>query len=158
MKQGSTLFLKVVLFCMGIPVLAICVAGAVQLVRNPANPEYAPLLYPAVVLIYITVIPFIMALVQSFSLLGLIDRQEAFSDRSVTILKKIKRYALSVSVLYVAAFPFVFMVADKDDAPGLILVGLVPIFASVVIAVFAAVLQKLLREAIFIKTENDLTV
>ncbi|WP_317949034.1 DUF2975 domain-containing protein, partial [Rossellomorea marisflavi] len=90
--------------------------------------------------------------------LGLIDRQEAFSDRSVTILKKIKRYALSVSVLYVAALPFVFMIADKDDAPGLIIVGLVPIFASVVIAVFAAVLQKLLREAIFIKSENDLTV
>ncbi|MEW4219950.1 DUF2975 domain-containing protein [Rossellomorea marisflavi] len=158
MKKGSTLFLKVVLFCMGIPVLAACIAGAIQLVRNPANPEYAPLLYPAVVLIYITVIPFIMALVQSFSLLGLIDRQEAFSDRSVMILKKIKRYAFTVCCMYIAAFPFVFMVADKDDAPGLILVGLVPIFASLVIAVFAAVLQKLLREAIFFKTENDLTV
>ncbi|MGO4375941.1 DUF2975 domain-containing protein, partial [Paenibacillus sp. MCAF20] len=45
-----------------------------------------------------------------------------------------------------------------DDAPGIILVGMVLIFASLVIAVFAAVLQKLLKEAIDIKSENDLTV
>ncbi|MER2256900.1 MAG: DUF2975 domain-containing protein, partial [Priestia megaterium] len=36
--------------------------------------------------------------------------------------------------------------------------GLVVPFASLVIAVFAAVLQKLLQEAIHIKSENDLTV
>ena len=48
--------------------------------------------------------------------------------------------------------------AEVDDAPGLILVGMVLIFASMVIAVFAAVLQRLLQEAIDIKSENDLTV
>ncbi|MED4598856.1 DUF2975 domain-containing protein, partial [Bacillus subtilis] len=41
---------------------------------------------------------------------------------------------------------------------GIIVIGLVIIFASMVIAVFAAVLQKLLKEAIDIKSENDLTV
>lgn len=48
--------------------------------------------------------------------------------------------------------------ADKDDAPALIFVGMVIPFASLVIAVFAAVLQRLLQEAINIKSENDLTV
>ena len=38
------------------------------------------------------------------------------------------------------------------------IVGMVLIFASMVIAVFAAVLQRLLQEAINIKSENDLTV
>ncbi|MGV2643750.1 DUF2975 domain-containing protein, partial [Clostridium perfringens] len=47
---------------------------------------------------------------------------------------------------------------EKDDAPGIILIGMALIFASIVIAVFAAVLQKLLQEAIDIKSENDLTV
>jgi hypothetical protein len=37
-------------------------------------------------------------------------------------------------------------------------IGLVIIFASMVIAVFAAVLQRLLQEAIHIKSENDLTI
>jgi hypothetical protein len=54
--------------------------------------------------------------------------------------------------------PFVYLVADLDDAPGLMIIGMVPIFASLVIAVFAAVLQKLLQEAIDIKSENDLIV
>jgi len=54
--------------------------------------------------------------------------------------------------------PFNYLLADLDDAPGLILMGIVPIFASIVIAVFAAVLQKLLRNAIDIKSENDLTI
>jgi hypothetical protein len=49
-------------------------------------------------------------------------------------------------------------VAERDDAPGIILIGLVIIFASMVIGVFAAVLQKLLTNAIEIKSENDLTV
>ena len=42
--------------------------------------------------------------------------------------------------------------------PGMIVIGLVLIFACLVIAVFAAVLQKLLRSAIDMKQEIDLTV
>jgi capsular polysaccharide biosynthesis protein len=54
--------------------------------------------------------------------------------------------------------PLVYMVAEKDDAPGLIIIGMAPIFASMVIAFFAAILQKLLKEAIDIKSDNDLTI
>lgn len=54
--------------------------------------------------------------------------------------------------------PFVYLIAELDDAPGLIIIGMIPIFASTVIAVFAAVLKKLLQEAIDIKSENDLIV
>jgi putative transcriptional regulator len=54
--------------------------------------------------------------------------------------------------------PFVYLLAEKDDAPGLILIDLVPIFASMVIAVFTAVLQRLLHEAVEIKSENDLII
>lgn len=46
----------------------------------------------------------------------------------------------------------------KIDPPSFIPIGLIIIFSSIVIAVFAAVLQKLLQEAINIKSENDLTV
>lgn len=60
--------------------------------------------------------------------------------------------------VYVVILPFVFFVAELDDAPGLIIVGGVPIFGSMVISIFAAVLQRLLQEAINIKSENDLTV
>ncbi|MGV2488281.1 UNVERIFIED_CONTAM: DUF2975 domain-containing protein, partial [Bacillus mycoides] len=51
-----------------------------------------------------------------------------------------------------------YLVAERDDAPGIIILGMLLIFASMVIAVFAAVLQRLLKDAIDIKSENDLTV
>lgn len=54
--------------------------------------------------------------------------------------------------------PLFYLIAEADDAPGIILIGMLLIFAALVIAVFAAVLQKLLQEAIHIKSENDLTV
>lgn len=143
---------------MSIPVLALSIFGIIHLTKNPANPEYAHLLYPGVAIMYVSAIPFFIALYQAFKLLTYIDKNKAFSEISVNVLKKIKYCATTISVLYVIMLPFVFLVADKDDAPGLIIFGTVPIFASMVIAVFAAVLQKLLKEAIDIKSENDLTV
>jgi Protein of unknown function (DUF3036). len=48
--------------------------------------------------------------------------------------------------------------AQRDDAPGLVVIGMFCAGAPLVVAVFAAVLQRLFKEAIAIKTENDLTV
>ncbi len=42
--------------------------------------------------------------------------------------------------------------------PGIAIIGLTIIFTSVVIAVFTAVLQKLLKNVLDIKSENDFTV
>ncbi|WP_017754011.1 DUF2975 domain-containing protein [Calidifontibacillus oryziterrae] len=158
MKRGSTLFLKLAVFIIGTPGLALCVFGLPWLVNNPANPNFAHMLYPIIVAIYLSVIPFFVALYQAFKLLTYIDKNEAFSQISVKALKIIKLCAITISGLYVVILPFVFMLAELDDAPGLIIIGMVPIFAAMVIAVFAAVLQRLLQEAIDIKSENDLTV
>lgn len=76
---------------------------------------------------------------------------------SVRVLKKIKYCAITISCLYVVGMPLFYLMAERDNAPGIIVIGLITIFASMVIAVFAAVLQKLLKEAIDIKSENDLT-
>ncbi|KPD00077.1 hypothetical protein LR69_01750 [Geobacillus sp. BCO2] len=73
-------------------------------------------------------------------------------------LKTIKHCAVAISGLHLLALPLFYLFAEKDDAPGVIFVGLIVPFASLVIAVFAAVLQKLLQQAIEIKQENELTV
>ncbi|MFD2618113.1 DUF2975 domain-containing protein [Terrilactibacillus laevilacticus] len=158
MKHGSTLFLKIAVFLIGTPVLALCIFGLIKLANNPVNPNYAHILYPILIGMYVSAVPFYMALYQAFKLLSYIDKNKAFSELSVKALKNIKFCAMTISGLYVVMMPFVYLVADLDDAPGLIIIGMVPIFASMVIAVFAAVLQRLLKEAIDIKSENDLTV
>lgn len=52
----------------------------------------------------------------------------------------------------------ILIAGEGEDITGFISLGLMLTFASMVIAVFAAVLQRLLQEAIDIKSENDLIV
>ncbi|EAO54385.1 hypothetical protein bthur0014_20190 [Bacillus thuringiensis IBL 4222] len=59
--------------------------------------------------------------------------------------------------MYVLGLPLFHFIAKKMEPP-IGLVGLIIIFASFVSAVFTAILQRLLQEAINIKSENDLTV
>jgi hypothetical protein len=158
MERRTTLFLKATVFLIGIPILALCILGLPQVANEAADHVPAYLVYLALIGLYGSAIPFFAALFQAFRLLGYIDKNKAFSDLSVRALKHIKYYAISISVLNVAVLPLIVYMADLDDAPGLTVVGLVIPFASMVIAVFAAVLQKLLQNAIDIKSENDLTI
>jgi hypothetical protein len=154
--KKETLFLKVVVFLIGIPILALCLFGLPLIVKKAADAYW--MIKPVLIGMYVTAIPFFAALYQALKLLSYIDQNIAFSELSVQALKIIKYCASSISVLYAAVMPFVYLLAETDDAPGAIAIGLVIIFASIVLAVFAAVLEKLLRAAIDIKSENDLTI
>ncbi|MDD9267223.1 DUF2975 domain-containing protein [Paenibacillus sp. GCM10023248] len=160
MKRGTTLFLKAALVLIGLPVIALCIFVVPKIGEFAAElyPDMAYLKYLFYMDLYATAIPFFYALYQAFQLLNYIDKNKAFSELSVQALKSIKHCAVAFGMLYVVGMPLLYLLAEKDDAPGIILIGLVLIFASMVIAVFAAVLQKLLQEAIDIKSENDLTV
>ncbi|QHT60932.1 DUF2975 domain-containing protein [Paenibacillus lycopersici] len=158
MERGTTLLLKATVCLLALPVLAVCLVGLPLFARNASDLYPAYWLYPLIVIAYASAIPYFMALYQSFKLLIFIDRNDAFSDGSVLALRKIKLFAIAIAVLFTASLPFLYFIADQDDAPGLIIIGMVIIFASIIIAAFAAVLQKLLQNAIAIKSENDLTV
>ncbi|EOP23867.1 hypothetical protein IIS_02533 [Bacillus cereus VD131] len=160
MKQVTTLFLKLAIIFIGILVLVLCIFLV------PKIGDFAGELYPniaymkSLVLIdmYAAAIPFYLALYQAFKLLSYIDKNEAFSELSVKALKNIKYSAITISTLYLLGMPLYYLMAARVHPPSFIPIGLVIIFASMVIAVFAAVLQRLLQEAINIKSENDLTV
>ncbi|MCY9663082.1 DUF2975 domain-containing protein [Paenibacillus chondroitinus] len=160
MKRGTTLFLKMAVIVIGIPILALCIF-LVPKFGNFAGGLYPDMAYmqPLVLIdMYAAAIPFYIALYQAFKLLSYIDKNLAFSELSVTSLKKIKYCAITISGLYLSGMPLYYYIARKVDPPIITVTGWVIIFASIVIAVFAAVLQKLLQEAIYIKSENELTV
>jgi hypothetical protein len=160
MKQVSTLFLKIAIFLIGIPVLALCIFGLSRFDPNSPfwqTPKLSSLQYPILIGMYAAMIPFFFALYQTLKLLSYIDKNEAFSQVSVKALKNIKNCAITISILYVLEMPFLYLLTKADDAPG-ILIGIVITFASTLVAVFAAVLQRLLQDAIDIKSENDLIV
>lgn len=160
MKIATTLFLKIAVILMAIPVLALCILLVPELgtLSEKLLPAFSSIQYIVSIILYASSIPFYFALYQAFQLLRYIDQSKAFSELSVTSLKKIKYCAIIISSLHVLILPLFYLFAEKDDAPGVIFVGLLVPFASMVIAVFAAVLQRLLQEAVEIKSENDLVV
>jgi hypothetical protein len=158
--KRETLFLKLALFLIGLPVLAMCIFVVPGIGNFAATlfPEKSYLKSLVFIDLYAAAIPFYVALYQAFKLLTYIDKNNAFSELSVKALKHIRNCAIAISIIYAAGMPLLYLMAERDDAPGIIVVGMVITFASLVIAVFAAVLQKLLKDAIDIKSENDLTV
>jgi len=158
MKQVTTLFLKIAVFLIGIPILAFYIFGLPWIANEAAGHFPAYSLYSFIIGMYATAVPFFFALYQTLKLLSYIDKNNAFSELSVKALKNIKYCAITITILFAAGMHFIYLIADADDAPGVVLIGMAINFAPIVIAVFAAVLQKLLKNAIDIKSENDLTV
>jgi hypothetical protein len=154
MSTGSTLFLRIVIFLIGLVIAGLCTF----LIPYAIITNEMGLYFPILVGMYIPAVPFFFALWQGWKLLDYIDNGTAFSEVSVTSIRYIKYCAALVSAFYALALPYIFYVAEKDDAPGVVVMGIVFAFAPLVVAVFAAVLQRLLQTAIDIKSENDLTV
>lgn len=158
--RRETMFLKISVFLIGIPVLALCIFVLPLIAKDAAesSTKMAYVLYGILIVMYVSVIPFLLALFQALKLLSYIDSNNAFSELSVKALKNIKNCATIISLLYVVGLPLFYVVGEVDDAPGVILIGMSFIFAPMVVTVFAAVLQKLLKNAIDIKNDNDLMI
>jgi Ni/Fe-hydrogenase subunit HybB-like protein len=151
-KNYPSLLLRGTLILIAVVVLALCVLVLPHGLVSVGG--YAPI----VVGMYIAAIPFFIALYKSWQLLNHIDQGKAFSQSSANALKHIKYCAVLISTLYAVGLPYIFYVADLDDAPGVVAITLVIIFASFVIATFAGLLERLLQNVIDIKSENELTV
>jgi hypothetical protein len=154
MNLRSTLFLKGVLVLMALIVLGICGYILPEALSNEQVGDYRAI----VIVMCVAAIPFLFALYQAFQLLTYIDKSRAFSDLSIKALRNIKYCALTIAGLFIIGIPVVLPVAEADDAPGAVGIILVIALASIVVAVFAALLQKLMQTGLEIKSENDLTV
>lgn len=140
----------------GLAVLGLCIFVLPGLIRSELAGDFD---YGAIFVgTYVPAVPFFVGLYQALKLLGYIDKNKAFSKASVRALKNIKYCAYIISALYAAGMPYVFYVADRDDAPGVALLGFVIVGATFVVGTAAAVFQRLLQSAVAIKSENDLTV
>lgn len=158
MKHGSTLFLKVVILLIAIAVLSwILVFPQLE-----GRAKYLDLISiysdPFIIYGYIASIPFFVGLYQAFKLLNLIDANKAFSQGAVNTLKHMKFATLSLTGFIALAVFYIRFFVHGDDPAGPTALGIIISFASIVIATAAAVFQKLLQNAVDIKSENDLTV
>jgi hypothetical protein len=158
MKRGSTLFLKVVILLIGIGVLA-CMLWFPQTEGRAANLSLISIYTdPFIIYIYIASTPFFVGLYQAFKLLNFIDASKAFSQGAVNTLRNMKFASLSLIGFITLTLLYIRFFAHGDDPAGPTALGILASFAAAVIATAAGVFQKLLQNAVDIKSENDLTV
>lgn len=159
LKRSSTLFLKLVLLLIGLLVLA----GMLWFPQTEGRAKDLDLISiyanPFILYIYIGSIPFFAGLNQAFKLLNLIDAGKAFSQSAVNTLRNMKFASIALIGFIALALIYIRFSAGGDDDPaGPTALGIVVSFAVAVIATAAGVFQKLLQNAVDIKSENDLTV
>jgi hypothetical protein len=108
---------------------------------------------------YAASIAFFVALYKAFKLLGYIGQNKVFSSSSVKALKSIKYCAIVLSILIVTAGLYIRISHNKEDDPaGFLAICIVTTFVSIVVATAAAIFEKILQNAIDMKSENDLTI
>lgn len=160
MKQGSTVFLRAAVTTIGLGVLALCIFLLPLIWRDAYRefPHCGSAVRAVVAAMYLAAVPFYIGIYKGWQILAAIDKGQAFSLRVVKTLKAIACCAGSVSFVYAVSLPFFYRWAQHVDAPGLMVIGMFLVGMPLIISVAMGLLARLLREAVAIKTENDLTV
>ena len=159
MKRSSTIFLQIVIVLIGIGALALLLWEPHIEGRNAHATNFE--IYfkdPFLALVYIGSIPFFLALYQAFKVLGYAGQNKIFSQAAVKALRTIKFCAIAIIGFVVVEEIFIMLNHGSDDAAGGVFMGVLITFGSIVIATAAAMFERILQNAVDIKSENDLTV
>ena len=158
MKRISTIFLQVVIMLIGIGALAIMLWEPHIEGRNAhATPFEIYFKDPFLAYAYVASIPFFVALYQAFKVLGYAGQNNIFSQAAVKALRTLKYCALAIIGLVAASVVFM-MFDDPDDRPAGVFMRILITFPSIIVATAAAMFERILQNAVEIKSENDLTV
>ena len=158
MKRSSTAFLQIVIVLIGIGALALMLWEPHIEGRN-AHATVFEIYFkdPFLAYAYIASIPFFVALYQGFRVLGYAGQNKVFSQAAVKALRTIKFCAIAI-IGFVAVGELFIMMGDSDDRAGGVFMGILITFGSIVIATAAATFERIVQNAVDLKSENDLTV
>ena len=164
----STFLMKTALLFIGAVVLFFCVMATPEFFRETsiiANEIQAivPLLsivnYWFMIGVYACLITFITMLASSFQIVRLIEKKQAFSTKTIRLLLWVRNSAFALCLCFMLGIlPMFYSMAELNDAPGVVLIGFIIGLAPMIIALVAAIIKKVLAEAIEYKIESDLTV
>jgi len=158
LKRSSTAFLQGVIVLVGIGALAFLLGEPHLEGRNAHATVFEVYFHdPFLAYAYVASIPFFVALYQGFQVLGYAGRNQIFSQAAVNALLTIKYCAIAL-IGFVAGAEIIILMNDSDDRAGGVMMGILIGFGSIVLAAAAATFERILQNAVDLKSENDLTV
>lgn len=159
MKSISIVFLQAATVLIGVIALVLLIWLPLTEGRATDLDVFSIYVDPFILYGYAASIAFFVALYNAFRLLGAIRQNKVFSSQAVKRLKNIKVCAVVLGVSIVAAGLFIVLSHPKEDDPaGFLALCIVTTFVSIVVATAAAIFEKVLQNAVDMKSENDLTV
>lgn len=159
MKKTSITFLQIVISLIGIAVAALMLIEPHFEGVNANAKFFEVYLDPFIAFVYLGSIPFFVALYNAVKLLGYAGQNKIFSQASVNALRTIKLCAFIIAGAILAVDIYIRLaVTGNDDPAGALMLGMISIFTSIVIGTAAAVFERILQNAVDLKSENDLTV
>ncbi len=159
MKRTSIIFLQAVIVLIGIVAFALLIRLPLTEGRAANLDLFSIYFDPFILYGYAASIAFFVGLYKAFKLLGYIGQDKVFSSNSVRTLKSIKYCAIALSILIVTAGLYIRLYHNKEDDPaGFLAICIVTTFVFIVVATAAAIFEKILQNAINMKSENDLTI
>ncbi|HEY3856894.1 MAG TPA: DUF2975 domain-containing protein [Verrucomicrobiae bacterium] len=157
MKRSSTIFLQAVIVLIGIGALAILLWEPHVEGANAHATLFQMYFNSFVMYAFIGSTPFFAALYYAFKVLGYVRQNKTFSQATVNSLRIIKYCALTL--IGFVAVSVIFMIGgDREDRPGGLFMRILVTFPAIVVATAAAISERVLQNAVDIKSENDLTV
>ncbi|MBU5359826.1 MAG: DUF2975 domain-containing protein [Enterococcus sp.] len=91
-------------------------------------------------------------------ILNFIKGAEAFSDKTLKVVSKIKKLILLISIVFLGILPFFYRVADRQDAPGVLVIGLAFVSIPFTAFVFSQIVEELFKSATELKSDSELTI
>ncbi|HHK2095786.1 DUF2975 domain-containing protein [Enterococcus hirae] len=103
----------------------------------------------------------LVTLLLNFFLLRLVKTfpsKETFTKKSLKLSSKIRSCLLCITILAFGILPKFYQIADMSDSPGILLIAFVLLFIPFFIYILSSILIDLLKQAIYLKNDYDLTV
>lgn len=91
-------------------------------------------------------------------MLRLIIDHQAFSQKSIKLVKKIRRNIGFISVCFIFAMPFFITIANIENAPGVGLMGFALICVPFAVYILSQIIEDLFISAFNLQKDHDLTV
>jgi hypothetical protein len=158
LRRSSTAFLQSVVVLIGIGALALMLWEPHLEGRNAHATVFEVYFKdPFLAYAYLASIPFFVALYHGFKVLGYAGQNQVFSPAAVKALRTIKFCAIAM-IGFVAGAEIFILMADGEDRAGGVAMGVFIAFGSIVMATAAATFERILQNAVDLKSENDLTV
>ncbi|WP_075491325.1 DUF2975 domain-containing protein [Enterococcus thailandicus] len=108
--------------------------------------------------LYLSAIASLLIIYYMYRMLGLVDNDRAFSAMSLIYVRAIFRLTIMEFIVLIGTVPFVYYIADNDDAPGVMIIGLGMLIIRLAVATFVSIIEKLLKNAIELKLDYELTI